>query len=158
VLLGHGFSESVVVDLDLHLPEEHSFDNYGYESDSDLESDGEEETAVESYTSGREKKPTEEASDVSRARCDQGARMGRVIVLKDTAFKMYLFQRRIFVKIDDTNTDSWKALLYYLYTRRVNFRPLKSEGPKDMVVKGPTCSPKSMYRLTDKVSPIWFRN
>ncbi|KAF7367701.1 hypothetical protein MSAN_00833900 [Mycena sanguinolenta] len=149
----HGFSESAIVDLDLHEPDEHSFDGYGYDSDSDLdldwdldledldpEADGEKPTGTTTIT------PEASVSDgdVSSRLTRTGARMGRVIVLKDTAFR------------------TWKALLYYLYTRRVNFGRLKSErrsfGGKDKKKGGAAtvCSPKSMYRLGDKASPTEF--
>ncbi|KAJ7751886.1 hypothetical protein DFH07DRAFT_825802 [Mycena maculata] len=101
LLTGHGFSESAIVDLDLHRPEQLRFGDYGYESDSDLDSE-EEEDSVEGSSSS-DKFDT-------KVKSHQYARTGRVVVLKDTAFK------------------TWKALLYYLYTRRINFRPLKSEG------------------------------
>ncbi|KAJ7323668.1 hypothetical protein DFH08DRAFT_887579 [Mycena albidolilacea] len=137
-LSGRGFSESeVVVDLDSHEAEDRSFEDYGYGSDSDLDSEDEEEPAPPpkaSPSTGKSKPASGEACNkTSSPRTEQGARMGRVIVLKDTAFK------------------TWKALLYYLYTRRVNFRPLKSEGPKEITATGPLCSPKSMYRLADKL-------
>ncbi|KAF7367700.1 hypothetical protein MSAN_00833800 [Mycena sanguinolenta] len=126
-LTEHGFSESAVVDLDLHEPEERSFDEYGYDSDSDLDSEAEEEPET------KRPGPAKSASD-DDVSSRLGARMGRVIVLKDTAFR------------------TWKALLCYLYTRRVKFAPLKSErGPKELVTTGPMCSPKSMYRLADKL-------
>ncbi|KAJ7447933.1 hypothetical protein B0H11DRAFT_2290046 [Mycena galericulata] len=57
------------------------------------------------------------------------------VVLKDTAFK------------------AWKALLYYCYTGRVNFRPLKSEGSKDSLIDGPSCSPKINIGL-DKLQAL----
>ncbi|KAJ6459647.1 hypothetical protein C8R45DRAFT_766046, partial [Mycena sanguinolenta] len=127
-LTEHGFSESAVVDLDLHEPEERSFDEYGYDSDSDLDSEVDEEPE----TKGPKPTIAKSASDVDVS-LRLGARTGRVIVLKDTAFR------------------TWKALLYYLYTRRVNFSPLKSEGPTELAATGPMCSPKSMYRLADKL-------
>ncbi|KAJ7083874.1 hypothetical protein C8R44DRAFT_903564 [Mycena epipterygia] len=126
VLAGHGFSESAVVDLDAHKPEQSAFKDYGYDSDSDLESEGEDDPSPPSSASDTETKPNPALG--------QSVRKGRVVVLKDTAFT------------------TWKALLYYLYTRRVNFRPLRSEGPKELAVHGPACSPKSMYRLADKAS------
>ncbi|KAJ7083876.1 hypothetical protein C8R44DRAFT_52725 [Mycena epipterygia] len=126
LLTGHGFSESVVVDLDAHEPEESAFTDYGYDSDSDLESDAEDDPAEPSPASDTEAKLNSDPG--------HSVRKGRVVVLKDIAFT------------------TWKALLYYyLYTRRVNFRPLKSEGRKELTVHGPSCSPKSMYRLADKL-------
>ncbi|KAJ7474208.1 hypothetical protein FB451DRAFT_1248312 [Mycena latifolia] len=134
LLTGDGFSESVVVDLDLHQPKESSFQDYDYYSDSDLDSEDEEEgpaaPAGPSSSSDAESKAKTAPEVSARSPC---GRTGRVVVLKDTAFR------------------TWKALLYYLYTRRVNFRPLKSEGLKETAVSGPTCSPKSMYRLADKL-------
>ncbi|KAJ7649414.1 hypothetical protein DFH06DRAFT_1208174 [Mycena polygramma] len=127
MLIGHGFSEATIVDLDLHQPDELAFRDYGYESDSDLDSEGEDD-AMAGVATGSTDGETKSALVSGK-----GARVGRVFVLRDTAFK------------------TWKALLYYLYTRRVNFRPLKSEGPKETTVSGPACSPKSMYRLADKL-------
>ncbi|KAF8198876.1 hypothetical protein K438DRAFT_1823872 [Mycena galopus ATCC 62051] len=135
LLNAHGFSESVAADPDLHEPEERSFEDYGYDSDSDLESEADEEPAAAEGTSALDgnNESARKESDASPTGTGARARMGRVIVLKDTAFK------------------TWRSLLYYLYTRRVNFRPLKSEGPKETTSIGPVCSPKSMYRLADKL-------
>lgn len=61
---------------------------------------------------------------------------------------------------------SMKAFIYYLYTGEVNFAPLRSyslvplvptlvqNGPRIKVPRAPACSPKSMYRLADKVSSM----
>ncbi|KAJ7744158.1 hypothetical protein B0H16DRAFT_995090 [Mycena metata] len=126
----HGFSESAIVDLDLHEPEDRTFNDYGYDSDSDLESEADEPAPLVKVSFS-----DVETGDKEQSSTRSSGRKGRVIVLKDTAFQ------------------TWKALIYYLYTRRVNFRPLKSEGPleTDITVRGPTCSPKSMYRLADKL-------
>ncbi|KZT19699.1 hypothetical protein NEOLEDRAFT_1123756 [Neolentinus lepideus HHB14362 ss-1] len=73
-------------------------------------------------------------------------RKGRVVIIKDAAF------------------DTWQALLFYLYTGDIAFRPLKSQQeirPKTSFQEDghggeqawpQPCSPKSMYRLADKVS------
>ena len=57
---------------------------------------------------------------------------------------------------------SWKAFIYYLYTGKVAFACLRSQGraptPSTVVRKEnlspspPLCSPKSMYKLADEVS------
>jgi len=56
---------------------------------------------------------------------------------------------------------SWRALLFYLYTGNIQFRPLKSKPSEfsvgicdSLAVDPETCSPKSMYRLADKVSDL----
>ncbi|KAJ7062244.1 hypothetical protein C8F01DRAFT_1136995 [Mycena amicta] len=130
LLDGNGFSESnVAIDLDRHVAEDEEIDEagYGYDSDSDLESDDE-------IQQPRGKASTESESDGAST---VGRRLGRAIVLKGTAFK------------------TWKALLYYLYTGRVRFMALRSESePASEEPNGPTepqCSPKSMYRLADKL-------
>ncbi|KAH7926540.1 hypothetical protein BV22DRAFT_1118837 [Leucogyrophana mollusca] len=49
---------------------------------------------------------------------------------------------------------TWHALTYYCYTGQVTFSPIKSQNslPRPAVVGGPPpCSPKSMYRLADKL-------
>ncbi|KAJ7769901.1 hypothetical protein B0H16DRAFT_1452281 [Mycena metata] len=145
LLEGKGFAESSIVDLDEHGPVDSQFDGYGYDSDSDLDSEGEDEdeelrtissvssSSVSSASSSNSDQTPHEVSS-SRSTSNIGhPRRGRVVVLKDTAHK------------------TWKALLYYLYTRRINFSPLRSEGSKIVAADGPRCSPKSMYRLADKL-------
>lgn len=61
------------------------------------------------------------------------------------------------ILVRDTAFRTWKALLLYLYTNKIIFSPLKSQGQPRAHVKGPDpstlwpCSPKSMYRLGRKV-------
>lgn len=61
------------------------------------------------------------------------------------------------ILVRDTAFRTWKALLLYLYTNKIVFSPLKSQGQPRAHVKGPDpstlwpCSPKSMYRLGRKV-------
>ncbi|KAJ7159563.1 hypothetical protein C8R46DRAFT_1108599 [Mycena filopes] len=129
----HGFSEAKIVDLDLHEPEETSFEDYGYASDSDLDSDSElDSDGEENPPSVREDADGMEVSTQVVPGRKSSGREGRVIVLKDTAFK------------------TWKAFIFYLYTRQVNFRPLKSQGLPQSTTNDPSCSPKSMYRLAEK--------
>jgi hypothetical protein len=57
---------------------------------------------------------------------------------------------------------SWQAMVYYMYTSKISFAPLKSEGARARRAAienykllhpdvPPLCSPKSMYRLADIV-------
>ncbi|KAJ7036789.1 hypothetical protein C8F04DRAFT_1394045 [Mycena alexandri] len=143
LLEGKGFSESSIVDLDRHGSEDSQFDGYGY--DSDLESEGEEEeesptiSSVSSISGASASDSDQTTHEVFNFRfrgsivANEQSRRGRVIILKDTAYK------------------TWKALLYYLYTRRINFSPLRSEGSMNPAGEGPMCSAKSMYRLADKL-------
>ncbi|CAK5279701.1 unnamed protein product [Mycena citricolor] len=125
---GHGFSESVPCDLDIDQPSESTFDEYSYELDSDLDSDQEIDAAPPPKTMKIE---AEKADTAGRF-----ARRGRVVVVKDTAYK------------------TLKALLMYLYTGEIHFRSLRSNpepAEASSRVQGPICSPKSMYRLADKL-------
>ncbi|KAF8844422.1 hypothetical protein BDN67DRAFT_963184 [Paxillus ammoniavirescens] len=49
---------------------------------------------------------------------------------------------------------TWRAFVYYCYTGKIAFYPLRSQTPRNKLpqVAGapPSCSPKSMYRLADK--------
>ncbi|KIK98655.1 hypothetical protein PAXRUDRAFT_9405 [Paxillus rubicundulus Ve08.2h10] len=51
---------------------------------------------------------------------------------------------------------TWRAFVYYCYTGKVAFYPLRSQMPRnkfpEVVGATPSCSPKSMYRLADKAS------
>ncbi|KAJ7444379.1 hypothetical protein B0H11DRAFT_2203759 [Mycena galericulata] len=63
-------------------------------------------------------------------------RLGRAVTIKGHAYK------------------TWNALLYYLYTKKVIFRALKSTKKRKFTKARPAhgpleCSPKSMYKLAD---------
>ncbi|KAF7792335.1 hypothetical protein EIP86_003371 [Pleurotus ostreatoroseus] len=60
-------------------------------------------------------------------------------------------ERVLFIK--DSAHKTWQALLLYLYNDHLNFAPLHSEGRRqpDAMDDKPRCSPKSMYRLADKL-------
>ncbi|KAJ7030479.1 hypothetical protein C8F04DRAFT_1367018 [Mycena alexandri] len=64
-------------------------------------------------------------------RASSAGRMGRVVILRGTAFK------------------TWQALLYYLYTSKLSL----SSAPQlvESQCRTPQCSAKSMYRLADKL-------
>lgn len=148
-----------------------ALDDYGYASDSDLE-DEEVETASQTLTN--DKKGNTSESDEN----DDG-----LLVVADGSCKVdstvsdpipasppqavapityspiqhipAVNSRNILVR--DTAFRTWKALLLYLYTNKIVFSPLKSQGQPRAHVEGPNpstlcpCSPKSMYRLGCKV-------
>ncbi|KAJ7116274.1 hypothetical protein C8R43DRAFT_1242315 [Mycena crocata] len=130
---GRGFAEANIVNLDMHTPKDTQFDDYGYDSDSDLECDEEEQP--ESSTIMMPLRPSSPSTAELKSKIDteQYLRRGRVIVLKDTAYK------------------TWKALLYYIYTHQVKFLSLHWEGATESESDGLACSAKSMYRLADKL-------
>nr|GAT60561.1 predicted protein [Mycena chlorophos] len=140
LLAGHGFSEAAKeVDLDAHEAEDEEIGatDYGYDSDSDLEWE-EDQTLRASFQENKVPNGQTETIPEGEQQKDPvrpGRRVGRVIVLKGTAFK------------------TWKALLYYLYTGRIRFNQLTSHADaseSSLAASGPSCSPKSMYRLADK--------
>ena len=64
----------------------------------------------------------------------------------------------------DWNNARWEALLFYVYTGKIAFAPLRSEGAEERTSamkqhehdhphQPPLVSPKSVYRLADKVVP-----
>ena len=64
----------------------------------------------------------------------------------------------------DWNNARWEALLFYVYTGKIAFAPLRSEGTEERMSaikqhehdhphQPPLVSPKSVYRLADKVIP-----
>ena len=59
------------------------------------------------------------------------------------------------------SVDSWRSLVFYLYTGTVEFAPLKSQGAdvraryvqeRTTADKSPPCSPKAIYSLASVVS------
>ena len=75
----------------------------------------------------------------------------------------------------DSNNARWEALLFYVYSGKIAFAPLRSEGAEERMLamkqhkhdhphQPPLVSPKSVYRLADKVIPqsertlYWIRS
>ncbi|KAI0356219.1 hypothetical protein OH77DRAFT_1520303 [Trametes cingulata] len=58
------------------------------------------------------------------------------------------------IVVTDAAFQTWRALVFYAYTHRIAFAPLRSQGltatQADDAFQPPTCSPKSMYRLAEK--------
>ncbi|KAJ7461382.1 hypothetical protein B0H11DRAFT_2241811 [Mycena galericulata] len=128
-----GFTESRLVDLDGHRPEEDRFPEYDYMSDSDLDTDDEDETDPVSPPSkpelGAPESKVSPDSIPSPTMLPSPRRMGHAVVVKGYAYK------------------TWNALLYYLYTRKIVFcAPGSRNEPGSLTQE---CSPKSMYKLAD---------
>lgn len=89
--------------------------------------------------------------------------MGRTVIVKGTAYKTYVRLAVVYHLIPSLMNDiRWVALVAYLYTGQITFAPLRSasQSPDDAEsshLEDPrpnSCSPKSMYRLADKVSSL----
>ncbi|KAI0697256.1 hypothetical protein BC835DRAFT_777454 [Cytidiella melzeri] len=145
-LLSTGFSESARTTnfYSSFPPEEQTYTNdYDYESDSDLDTDSEadnDEDVVAGYST-----PAECTDRDVPALTEGIGSKCRQVIIRDTAFL------------------TWRALVYYLYTRKVTFLRLRSEDPAKRRLEtkkllrnlqnpdvAPACSPKSMYRIADK--------
>ncbi|KZT21113.1 hypothetical protein NEOLEDRAFT_1244832 [Neolentinus lepideus HHB14362 ss-1] len=75
-----------------------------------------------------------EKLEVPQTKDLQAAPLGRTVVVKDVAYK------------------TLKALVMYLYTGKITFAPLRSSQTSASNVQCEIqCSPKSMYRLADKL-------
>ncbi|KAI1796418.1 hypothetical protein LXA43DRAFT_879681 [Ganoderma leucocontextum] len=167
--LTKGFLESGITDMDAPFPSDRQpyTEEYDYASDSDLEDEPPEEMKAvkpppiydgpadaeleEGEQSGVQ--PTEEDAEAPEEKkekpvttCDisthasSPSRQGRVVFIDDFAFR------------------TWRAFIFYAYSGKLSFAPLKSQeraresskrGPKGLF-EPPSCSPKSMYKLAEK--------
>lgn len=155
-----------------------TLDDYGYASDSDLEDDEVEDgsqSPVSDGTSTHEGN-TSESDDydydddlhiVADGSCKTDSTVGDLMSADPPQAVAPITpapnRRRLSVVncrhilVRDTAFRTWKALLLYLYTNKIVFSPLKSQGQPRAHVEGPDtsalwpCSPKSMYRLGRKV-------
>ncbi|KAI0927678.1 hypothetical protein AcV5_008151 [Taiwanofungus camphoratus] len=144
-LLSGGFRESRGTKRDDEFPANQSpiSDTYGYDSDSDLGDDDDDKLDI-SHDARQElpnkKCPVNESDQTSVPSTSETVQEPDgnsicTIVIRDTAFM------------------TWQSLVFYLYTGQLNFAPLKSQGARFLATETelPLCSPKSMYRLADKL-------
>ncbi|EPQ57169.1 hypothetical protein GLOTRDRAFT_127541 [Gloeophyllum trabeum ATCC 11539] len=139
LLSNNGFSESKSATLDDTFPagEESEILDYDYESDSDLSEAADLADVAES--DGSDKTHSEPRLD--HVVQSQRKGFGQTIVVKDVAYS------------------TLKALIMYLYTGKILFSPLKSSGAEwsNKAKAGIHCSPKSMYRLADKIGLVHLK-
>ncbi|EPQ57175.1 hypothetical protein GLOTRDRAFT_127547 [Gloeophyllum trabeum ATCC 11539] len=149
LLCGEGYAESSLEKLDSQFPstEESAVEEFEYESDSDLL----EPPDVNDF-------PADEPSDVNpQEQVDSGAIGGLQRDNSSASSRGVTWGRSVVIK--DVAYTTLKALIFYLYTGEINFAPLNSEKPSAIPrsvqdvddVSPPQCSPKSMYRLADKI-------
>lgn len=155
-----------------------TLDDYGYASDSDLEDDEVEDASQSPVSDGTathegntsesddydydddlhivadsSRKPNLTVGDPMSADLPQAV---APITSAPNRHKLPVVNCR-HILVRDTAFRTWKALLLYLYTNKIVFSPLKSQGQPRAHVEGPDssalwpCSPKSMYRLGCKV-------
>ncbi|KAG2114186.1 uncharacterized protein F5147DRAFT_678317 [Suillus discolor] len=150
-----------------------ALDDYGYTSDSDLEDEEEEKASqtppgdVSSVLKGNISESDESDEDdddllvVADTRSESDALTSPpqaetpIAPIPVQHKPQTVNYRNILVR--DTAFRTLKALLLYLYTDKISFSPLKSQGLPRTDVETPNpstswpCSPKSMYCLASKV-------
>lgn len=132
-----------------------SFEEYGYECDSDLDETEESWNGDDTqhdrhceYIENREIGSESVESSLEASLDNSGTPMSTTSRKPDT------FLRKVYVK--DVAFRTWKALIFHVYTGRISFGPLRSQLPTGVSSRSDSaghtllCSPKSMYRLADK--------
>ncbi|OAX33214.1 hypothetical protein K503DRAFT_804550 [Rhizopogon vinicolor AM-OR11-026] len=152
-------SDSTFIDFDDDSAlEDNALDDYGYASDSDLE-DEEEEQASQTQAND-EAIVTEDTRSKVDSTADDPIQTSQPHGTMPTSAPIqckprFVHCRNILVR--DTAFRTWKALILYLYTDKIAFSRLKSQGQPRVDVEASKastswpCSPKSMYRLACKV-------
>lgn len=151
-VLSGSFGETESDDSSETIDDSELADDYGYWSDSDLEEGADiADSATKSTDTRTERKGPPER--------------GKVIKIEDVAFITYVFLGRIRQLLQ--RFGRFQAFLLYLYTDDIEFAPYgsgenrKSRVPEMSSVSEdsiPRPSPKSIYRLADKVpAPLFSR-
>ncbi|KAI0072281.1 hypothetical protein K474DRAFT_1678790 [Panus rudis PR-1116 ss-1] len=133
------------------VPHEVDADEYGYYSDSDLEDDYD-------VVPGGTSPPFRSSSNEEEVEAAKEAKLEAIRSKIKTKDRKANYN----VVITDIAANTWDALVFYILTGRMNFAPLRSEGIESRMVElsqfrhdNPylplPCSPKSVYRLADKV-------
>ncbi|KAF9645626.1 hypothetical protein BDM02DRAFT_3119977 [Thelephora ganbajun] len=145
-LLFGNFAESQSKDFKEAIDEEESAEDYGYSSDSDLEDDEDEKSALFKHTTKTKNHPFDPFAIAGEDKIvceehEEHVEKGKVVKIPDIAFVTF------------------QAFLMYLYTDAIEFAPFGSGQnrrsrsaeivtPSDDNIPRP--SPKSIYRLADK--------
>ncbi|KAH7882004.1 hypothetical protein F5I97DRAFT_1910981 [Phlebopus sp. FC_14] len=149
-------------DDDDRIPSGIAIEEYGYESDSDLEDDADPDEGSASAESDAAESVDNEESGVSieTTATIRDAAATPALPVRTTRSSVNRLQvigaHRILVK--DTAFQTWYALLNYLHTGKVVFLAPKpscshfpSQTTSSSTAEAPKCSAKSMYRLACKV-------
>ncbi|KAH9855261.1 hypothetical protein C2E23DRAFT_774272 [Lenzites betulinus] len=168
LVISGGFSEGMGGSMGSakKMPIQITAEEYGYESDSDLEDDysstpsfiGPSASTEALPTSNGDPQPSSEANAMlpdEGALPSGGSSQSESSVAEDSVHPEVPVHHHVIV-IPDIAFKTFKALVYYAYTGQIHFAKLRSarEQTKDSFEWPPpsslACSPKSMYRLADK--------
>ncbi|KAI6125791.1 hypothetical protein EDD17DRAFT_1538845 [Pisolithus thermaeus] len=149
-------SQMVVVETSDAIFDGLPLDEYGYESDSDLEDEQDESDDKDDDEDSDGDDGYDPSCDVKKNSCAVSGLNSKKLdmeIVKASATSAESDKgRHIFVK--DTAFQTWYCLLYYLYTGAISFAPLRSSGGQRGSLnanKRPQCSAKSMYALATKL-------
>ncbi|PSS38150.1 hypothetical protein PHLCEN_2v10 [Hermanssonia centrifuga] len=145
-LLSGGFAESTSLSTTGKFPsnQDEYTDAYEFDSDSDLE-EGLDDDEVPAVSPIGEPPAPSVIQGIPPSSSAEAAspQLKRAVVIRSAA------------------ADTWQALMFYIYTHKVYFLPLQSNGSnmrqqarsdhEKKYLNRPMCSPKSMYRLADIV-------
>ncbi|KAI1796421.1 hypothetical protein LXA43DRAFT_879627 [Ganoderma leucocontextum] len=179
-VLSGGFSESDLIDLDAPYPSSlgQSVDDYGYTSDSDLDSEDGEDLDDQPDSTRLTRSELRKivggvieqlqhlsstyivngtcppAIDVEGSTLVEGPDIGQLDCNGDPK------RRGRVIYLHDIAFKTWRAFLFYAYFDELSFAALKSlkgstaRTDTNDPYGAPPCSPKSMYRLAEKAHPI----
>ncbi|KAF7789949.1 hypothetical protein EIP86_000897 [Pleurotus ostreatoroseus] len=156
-------------------------DSYGYESDSDLDEDedldhhiADESEMITDSTAQKTEASRWRPDDASEEPCSEYERIENDHAERETTGRkgkavatqlcadVVNTNCRYNIVVHDVAANTWQALVYYIYTGKIAFAPLRSQGLQtraDSIRKYSTAhpglptpvSPKSIYRLADIV-------
>ncbi|KAF7314872.1 hypothetical protein MIND_00000900 [Mycena indigotica] len=140
-----GFAESGQTDIATDKPPQAAFEEYDYVSDSDMDDDEE---------IGGDMIVDEEGPKIPEPESVAGSSTQIMQSQAETDSQNVLGRRGYRIVIKGHAYNTWKALLYYLYTGDIHFRKIKAGNGHSPTAKrddgAPECSPKSMYKLAEK--------
>ncbi|KAH9890616.1 hypothetical protein C8Q73DRAFT_793054 [Cubamyces lactineus] len=154
-LLSSGFAESKSAD-DVVIRQYASEDEYDYESDSDLDDTEEAEDPLK-CPSASSSTSSQIASIVSAKGKSKDSDAGSTIAASETYSTREFGKGQSIIQIPSVAYRTLSACIFYLYTGKVNFLPLRSQGMSARQFAlftssdsgAPPCSPKSMFRLAE---------
>ncbi|KAG9316688.1 hypothetical protein JVU11DRAFT_2748 [Chiua virens] len=159
--VSNGLAPTFMINMtsDHHIAQDSILHHYEYEQDSDLEDDdGIEDSDDDSDTlPGEFQVPVAGSSNPHRS---TGLKQGDIRDNMEDEFPAeppaYSVSNCRMILVKDVAYKTWATYIYFRYTGQVSFLPLKSApGSTRTHFNGPTqpprCSPKSMYRLADRL-------
>ncbi|KAF8546932.1 hypothetical protein OG21DRAFT_1490677 [Imleria badia] len=169
-------SDPSLIDVtgDDDIPSSARMDNYGYDSDSDIDDCGEPvlEALKDPPISPSKVSAETQLTNSNELSAISNQSSSKTTVQKTLDDKRFGNQSAMHLRslqschvlVKDTAFQTWYTLLNYLYTGKISFLPLSSttagghHGFSTSALDEPRCSAKSMYRLASKVGCLRLRD